>query len=78
MHPERVTVEKKKEPENVVEKRKKKMKKKKRKKMRDDTNTFLSMTFEFGTDACFLLHCFVKTVLLKFLLIISTWGRAAH
>ena len=44
------------EPENVVEKRKKK----KKKKMKDYTNAFISMTFEFGTDACFLMYCFVK------------------
>ena len=54
----------KKEPENEVEKRKKKRKKKK--KIKDNTNAFISMTFEFETDACFLLHCFVKLYCWKF------------
>ena len=39
----------KKESENVVEKSKKEMKKKK---MKDNTIAFISVTFEFGTDAC--------------------------
>ena len=45
--------------------------KKKKKKMRDNTNTFISLTFEFGTDAFFLLYHFVEIVLLKILLISS-------
>ena len=56
------------EPKNVVEKKEKKWKKKK---MKDNTNAIMSMTFEFGTDACFLLHSFVKIVLVKILLISS-------
>ena len=77
IHAERVTVEKikkkkkskkkeKKEPENVVGKRKKK---------RWTIRTlfiFISVTFEFGTDACFLLYYFVEIVLLKILLLSST------
>ena len=43
----------KKEPEKVVEKKKRK------KKMKDNTNAFISMTFEFGIVACFLLNYFV-------------------
>ena len=78
IHAERVTVEKmkkrkkkrKKEPENVVGKRKK-MKKKKRWIIRT-LFIFISVTFEFGTDVCFLLYYFVEIVLLKILLLSST------
>ena len=78
IHAERVTVEKrkkkkkkkeKKEPENVVGKRKKW--KKKRWTIRT-LFIFSSVTFEFGTDACFLLYYFVEIVLLKILLLSST------
>ena len=42
--------------------KKEKKNEKKKKKMRDNTNTFISMTFEFGTDAWFFI-LFVKIVL---------------
>ena len=78
VHAERVTVEKikkrkkeKKEPENVVGKRKKKWKKRKRWTIRT-LFISISVTFEFGTDACFLLYYFVEIVLLKILLLSST------
>ena len=80
IHAERVTVEKilkkrekkeKKEPENVVGKRKKKWKKKNRWTIRT-LFIFISVTFKFGTDACFLLYYFVEIVLLKILLLSST------
>ena len=85
IHAKRVTVEK------ILKKRKKKKKKnwkmwsekekkKKKKKTRWTIRTlfiFISVTFEFGTDACFLLYCFVEIVLLKILLLSSTWGGAA-
>ena len=70
--------ERKKNQKNVVEKRKKMKKKKKEKKMRDNTNTFISINFEFGTDACFCYIILWKIVLLKILLISSKWGRVAH
>ena len=76
IHAERVTVEKrkkeKKEPENVVGKRKKKWKKKKKRWTIRTLFIFISVTFEFGTDACFLLYYFVEIVLLKILLLSST------
>ena len=81
IHAERVTVEKikkkkrkkeKKEPENVVGKRKKKMKKKKKRWTIRTLFIFISVTFEFGTDAYFLLYYFVEMVLLKILLLCST------
>ena len=39
---------------------------------------FISVTFALGTDACFLLYYFVEIVLLKILLLSSTWGGAAQ
>ena len=38
----------------------------KKKKMKDNTNIFISMTFEFVTDACFLLYCLLKLYCWKF------------
>ena len=82
IHAEPVTVEKiwKKKQKKKREKKNQKMwlekEKRKEKKMKDNTNAFISMTFR--TDACFLLYCFVKIVLLKILLISSKWGRAVH
>ena len=61
----------KKEPENVVGKRKKNENKKKRRTIRT-LFIFISVTFELGTDACFLLYYFVEIVLLKVLLLSST------
>ena len=39
---------------------------------------FLFQWLEFGTDACFLLYNFVEIVLLKILLLSSTWGGGRH
>ena len=86
IHAERVTVEKfkkkekkeKKEPENVVGKRKKKWKKKQKRWTIRTLFIFISVTFECGTGACFLLYYFVEIVLLKILLLSSTWGGAAQ
>ena len=65
IHAEQVTVEK--------------MKKKKSKRRTIRTLfIFISVTFELGTDACFLLYYFVEIVLLKILLLSSTWGGAAQ
>ena len=64
--------EEKKEAENVVGNRKKNEKKKKKRRTIRTLFIFISMTFEFGTDACFLLHYFVEIVLLKILLLSST------
>ena len=81
IHAERVTVEKmKKKKRKKREKRtrkcgrKEKKNEKKKKKTMDNTNTFIfiSVTFEFGTDACFLLYYFVEIVLLKILWLSST------
>ena len=80
IHAERVTVEKikKKKKKKKREKRTRKCgrkKKKNEKKKRWTIRTlfiFISMTFEFGTDACFLLYYFVEIVLLKILLLSST------
>ena len=60
----------KKEPENVVGKKKNEKKQKRWKKR--TLFIFISVTFEFGTDACFLLYYFVEIVLLKILLLSST------
>ena len=62
----------KKEPENVVGKRKKNEKKNKKRWTIRTLFIFISVTFEFGTDACFLLYYFVEIVLLKILLLSST------
>ena len=62
----------KKKPENVVERRKKNEKKKKKRWTIRTLFIFISVTFEFGTDACFLLYYFVEIVLLKILLLSST------
>ena len=63
--------------EKKREKRTRKCGRKKKKKMKkkNDGRTlfiFISVTFEFGTDACFLLYYFVEIVLLKILLLSST------
>ena len=79
IHAERVTVEKNEKKEKRTRKcgRKKKKKMKKKNKKRWTIRTlfifiFISVTFEFGTDACFLLYYFVEIVLLKILLLSST------
>ena len=70
----------------TVEKKKKKKKEKKNQKMWSEKEKkmkkkgwtirtvfiFISVTFEFGTDACFLLYYFVEIVLVKILLLSST------
>ena len=79
IHAERVTVEKiKKKKKKKREKRTRKCGRKKKKKMKKKKRwtirtlfIFISVTFEFGTDAYFLYY-FVEIVLLKILLLSST------
>ena len=85
IHAERVTVEKlkkkKREKKNQkmwTGKEKKWKKTKKKQGQYEHFLFFISVTFRFGTDACFLLYYFVEIVLLKILLLSSTWGGAAQ
>ena len=82
IHAERVTVEKilkkkkknRKKNQKMWSEKEKKMKKNKKRWTIRTLFIFISVTFQFGTDACFLLYYFVEIVLLKILLLSSTWG----
>ena len=66
---------KKKKKRNKTQKMWSEKEKKEKKKKRWTIRTlfiFISVTFEFGTNACFLLYHFVEIVLLKILLLSST------
>ena len=56
----------------------KKKKMEKKKKMKDNTNTYFQWLLSLGLIHVFLSCFFVEIVLLKILLISSTWGSTVH
>ena len=86
IHAERVTVEKKffkkrKKNQKMWSEKEKKWKKTKKKKNDGQYEHFLFLfqwLFKLGTDVWFLLYYLVEIVLLKILLLSSTWGGTAQ